>query len=129
MKKLTTFAATGAIAFTMIASGAAATPGNGNANGAGNGNGGSSAAAKQCAAEKKADREAFNALYGEHAMRDCIRAHRTTDAPTVAEFKNAAKECKAERTADPVAFATTYGTNENGKNALGNCVSTKTQEA
>jgi len=77
------------------------------------------AAAKQCAAEKKADRDAFEATYGpKHAMRNCIKA-------TTPEAKNAAKECKAEREADPVAFQETYGTNENGRNALGKCVSQK----
>jgi hypothetical protein len=82
-------------------------------------------AAKQCAAEKKADKAAFRALYGKHAMRNCIKG--TTDE-VVEELKNAAKECKAERAADPDAFRETYGANENGRNALGKCVSGKVRE-
>lgn len=124
-------------------------------------------AAKECTAAKKADRAAFNALYGpKHAMRQCIKretpeaaeelknaskeckAERAADPDgfeatygsqgkcvsqkvkaeireDVAEFKNAAKECKAEREADPEGFRTNYGSNENGKNALGKCVSEK----
>lgn len=77
------------------------------------------AIAKQCAAEKKADREAFKALYGKHAMRSCIKQ----EAPVgPAEFKNAAKECKAARDEDPQAFADTWGT-KSKRNALGKCVS------
>lgn len=76
------------------------------------------AAAKQCAAEKKADKAAFKSLYGKHAMRNCIKASR----PEVRdELKNASKECKAARTEDPDAFAEAWG---NGKNAHGKCVST-----
>lgn len=80
------------------------------------------AAAKQCAAEKKADRDAFVATYGpKHAMRNCIKA-------TTPEAKNAAKECKEERAADPDAFAETYGTNGNHRNALGKCISQKLED-
>ena len=82
----------------------------------------SNVAAKQCAAMKKADRTAFRATYGKHAMRNCI--HGTTDEAS-AELKNAAKECKAARQADPEGFRQTYGTNHNGRNALGKCVSSK----
>jgi len=46
-----------------------------------------------------------------------------------AEQKNAAQTCKAERDVDPAAFAAKYGNNANQKNALGKCVSGKTQEA
>lgn len=75
------------------------------------------AAAKQCAAEKKADKAAFKSLYGKHAMRTCIKGE-TPEAKD--EFKNAAKECKAAEAADPEAFAEAWG---NGKNAYGKCVS------
>ena len=76
-------------------------------------------AAKACHAEKKADKEDFQATYGpEHAMRNCIKG-------TVPEVKNAAKECKAERELDADAFRANYGTNENGSNAFGKCVSEK----
>jgi hypothetical protein len=83
-------------------------------------------AAKQCAAEKKADKAAFRATYGEHAMRNCIKG--TTD-DAADELRNAAKECKAERAADPDAFRDTYGANEGGQNAFGKCVSTKVRAA
>jgi hypothetical protein len=74
-------------------------------------------AAKQCAAEKKADRAAFKATYGKHAMRACIKGE-TAEGQT--ELKNAAKECKAAMTDDPTGFAEAWG---NGKNAFGKCVS------
>ena len=80
------------------------------------------AAAKQCAAEKKADKAAFKALYGKHAMRACVKA----ETPVAAtELKNAAQECKAERSEDPAAFAEAYGEK---KNALGKCVSAKSKD-
>jgi len=75
------------------------------------------AAAKQCAAEKKANKAAFKATYGKHAMRACIKGE-TPEASD--ELKNAAKECKAAKAADSVAFAEAWG---NGKNAHGKCVS------
>ena len=45
------------------------------------------------------------------------------------ELKNAAKTCKAERDSDAAAFTEKYGLNKNGKNALGQCVSTTAKEA
>ena len=87
---------------------------------------GRSAVAKECAKLKKADRAAFRATYGKHAMRKCIKGEPVDTADvTVAEFKNAAQECRAERKADPDAFRETYGTNGNKRNALGKCVSGK----
>jgi hypothetical protein len=81
------------------------------------------AAAKQCAAEKKADKAAFKSLYGKHAMRTCIKG----EAPVApGEFKNAAKECKAERSDDPDGFEAAYG---DRKNALGKCVSSKVKKS
>ena len=75
------------------------------------------AAAKQCAAEKKADKTAFKATYGKHAMRTCIKG----EVPAAKdELKNAAQECKAARKDDPDAFAAAWGS---GKNAYGKCVS------
>ena len=69
---------------------------------------GSSAAAKLCAEQKQADKAAFKALWGKHAMRDCIRAGRAEDEVATAEpeeIQNAAQECRAERDLDPAAFA------------------------
>jgi hypothetical protein len=83
-------------------------------------------AAKRCAAEKKADKQAFRATYGKHAMRNCIKSE--PEAGDVAEFKNAAKECRAEREADAEGFQGTYGTNDNRRNAFGKCVSGKMHE-
>jgi hypothetical protein len=77
-------------------------------------------AAKQCAAAKKADKGAFHATYGKHAMRNCIKG--TTDE-VKAELKNAAQDCRAAREADPAGFHETWGTNHNGRNAFGKCVS------
>lgn len=120
MKRLTTIGACALTSFALVGvTGAAAD--------SDNANGGHSEAAKQCAAMKKADKAAFNALYGDHAMRDCIKGEPVD--PTVSEFKNAAKECKSERSADSEAFQATYGTNGNGRNALGKCVSSKVKDA
>jgi hypothetical protein len=83
-------------------------------------------AAKECASQKKADKAAFRATYGKHAMRNCIKG--TTDE-VKAELKNAAKECKSERAADPDAFQQTWGSNHNGRNAFGKCVSSKVKQA
>ena len=74
-------------------------------------------AAKQCAAEKKADKAAFRSLYGKHAMRACIKGE-TPEAAT--ELKNAAQQCKAARADDPDAFTEAWG---GKRNALGKCVS------
>jgi len=83
-------------------------------------------ASKQCNADKKADRAAFEAVWGDHAMRDCKRAARGEAEETV---QNASQECKAEEAADPAGFVATYGTGKNGKNAHGKCVSSKVGEA
>jgi hypothetical protein len=83
--------------------------------------------ARQCEAMKRADRAAFKATFGDHAMRRCIKGEPVD--PTVPEFKNAAKECKAEREADAEAFQTTWGSNNNGRNALGKCVSSHVKHA
>ena len=90
--------------------------------------GGKSAAAKACATEKKADKAAFNATYGKHAMRNCIKAVVESGGNVVAA-KNAAQECKAERAADPAGFQEQYGSNANGKNAFGKCVSSKADDS
>ena len=126
-RTLLTCAACGAV-LLAVAPVAGAKPGNGN--GHENGNHGSSAAAKLCAAEKKADPAAFKAVWGDprHAMRNCIRANRGTSTPPAAgaeAFQNAAQECRADRTADPAGFAAFWGTNDNDRNAFGKCVSAR----
>lgn len=118
MRKTLTMICAACTAVLLVAAPAAsAKPGNG-----------SSTAAKACAAEKKADPAAFKAVWGKHAMRDCIRAGReageaTDPAEAAEEFQNAAAQCRAEREADSAGFATTYGTNDNDRNAFGKCVS------
>ena len=77
-------------------------------------------AAKQCAAQKKADKAAFRATFGKHAMRNCIKG---TTGETLSELKNAAKQCKSDRQNDPAAFQQQWGSNHNGRNALGKCIS------
>jgi hypothetical protein len=85
--------------------------------------------AKACADLKKTDKAAFNATYGEHAMRTCKKGEKLNAVKTTpGEFKNASKACRAERDADPVAFALTHGTNTNGKNAFGKCVSSEVKD-
>ena len=93
---------------------------------AGDANGGRSAVAKECAKLKQADKAAFKATFGKHAMRRCIKGEPVEMSETTpAEFKNAAKECRAERDADPEGFQDTYGGNASKRNALGKCVSGK----
>ena len=116
MKRLTTIVCAGVLAFALI--GAAS---------AGAEIGDKHGTSKACVAQKKADKAAFKALYGDHAMRDCKKGGPVD--PTVSEFKNAAKECKAEREADATLFQETYGSNHNGRNALGKCVSSKVKHA
>jgi len=92
-------------------------------------NNGKDEVAKACADLKKADKAAFKATYGKHAMRACIKGEEPVASETTpAEFKNAAKECRAERDADPALFQETYGKNKNKRNAFGKCVSSKVQE-
>jgi hypothetical protein len=130
MKRAITIALTCTVAVVLPA--ASATAGNGNGNGNGEGHG-KSEAAKQCAAQKKADKAAFRALYGKHAMRNCIRG---TEEVTPEELKNAAQECRAAREADPEGFQELWGTNapqgENSqgakRNAFGKCVSATVKE-
>jgi hypothetical protein len=117
MTKMLTLCAACAALMLVAAPAASAKPGNG-----------SSAAAKVCAAQKKADPVAFRAVWGKHAMRDCIRAGREASEapdPLVAadEFQNAAQQCRAARDADPAGFAAFWGSNANGRNAFGKCVS------
>ena len=100
------------------------------ANAGDGGNGGRSAVAKECAKLKKADRAAFKATFGKHAMRNCIKGQPVEMSETTpSEFKNAAKECRAEREADPEGFQEAYGTNGNKRNAFGKCVSGKAKDS
>ena len=125
MKVRLMLAATCAALFAAVSM-ANANPPEGHEN-QGHGNHGSSAAAKLCAAERQADHAAFKAMWGKHAMRDCIRANRDTEGTAVddetSDFVNAAQQCREARGADPEGFATTWGTNDNDRNAFGKCVS------
>ena len=85
----------------------------------------SKAAKALCVEQKQADKEAFKAVWGKNAMRNCKRAARDEVADAT---KNAAKECRAEEEADPAAFQETYGTNNNKKNAFGKCVCQKADD-
>ena len=129
MRKRLLIGAGCAVLSLSVAATAGAKPGNGN--GHENGNHGSSVAAKACAAEKKADHAAFKAVWGKHAMRDCIRAGRDatgTVAEQTEEFVNVAQECRAARDADPAGFELAWGTNDNHRNAFGKCVSATVRE-
>ncbi|CAN5408136.1 hypothetical protein BH10ACT11_BH10ACT11_09020 [soil metagenome] len=88
----------------------------------------SKGASKDCADERAADPQAFKETYGKHGLGKCVSAKVAKDSKAeVKEFKGAAKECKAERADDPQAFHDTYGSGHNGRNALGKCVSQKSQ--
>ena len=93
-------------------------------------------AAKECAAERTADPEAFKNKYGtnknkSNAYGKCVSgkakakkaAADAADKAKAAPRKSAAKDCAAERKADPAAFKEKYGTNKNKRNAFGKCVS------
>jgi hypothetical protein len=88
-------------------------------------------AARKCRAERDADAAAFREHWGtndnrRNAFGKCVSSTaRDQIREGVTEFKNAAKECKAERKDDPDAFREHWGTNDNGRNALGKCVSSK----
>src|SRR5215211_2721619 len=101
-------------------------------------------AAKECKAERaEIGAQAFADKYGtnkngKNAYGKCVSAKAkakkaemdAADEQAATEFKNAAKECDSERTTmGEEAFAEKYGANENGRNAFGKCVSTKTREA
>lgn len=99
-------------------------------------------AAKECRAEREAYADPFAKKYGKNkngknAFGKCVsskaRAKKAEmdaeDKQEVAEFKNAAKRCAKERDEDLEAFREAYGTNENGRNAFGKCVSSKTRES
>jgi hypothetical protein len=90
----------------------------------------SSAVAKECTAAQKADHDGFKALWGTHAVRECIRAGRAAGGGVegVEEATNAAQDCRAAQEADPAGFTTTWGTNHNQRNAFGKCVSATVQE-
>jgi hypothetical protein len=113
MRRIITIASVCVIACLFSASLASAGEGAG---------GGKSGVAKQCAAQKKLDKSAFNAVYGKHAVRDCKRGPL---AASTGEFKNAAKDCKSQQQADPVAFSLAYG---EGNNAFGKCVKATVHE-
>ena len=92
-------------------------------------------ASQECAAEREADEDAFNAQYGtgpngSNAFGKCVSGKASDEAEENAEENvNAAKECKAERQEnDEEAFNAEYGKNENDRNAFGKCVSEKAQE-
>jgi hypothetical protein len=116
MKRTVTLVAGAAMALGVVAGPATAAPKEPKPN---------NVAAKLCQGEKQADKAAFKATYGKHAMRDCKRSHRGEAGEAIA---NASQDCRAERELDAAAFAETYGTNPNGRNAFGKCVSAKSDD-
>jgi hypothetical protein len=102
-------------------------------------------ASKQCKAEQAADPAAFKTKYG--TGKKGANAHGKCVSQKAAENKAAAdkqekqdvssaKECRTEQAQNPddfkaahggKTFAEFYGTNENGKNAFGKCVSSKSK--
>jgi hypothetical protein len=132
MKRAMTIALSCTVAALLPASAAVAGEGNGKEK-----NEAKKLASKACVAEKKAlkeelgakaGKEAFRAIYGKHAMRNCKKG--TTDE-VQEEKTNASQECRDARDADPEAFAEEWGSNTPngekskgaGKNAFGKCVS------
>jgi hypothetical protein len=98
-------------------------------------------AAKQCKAERaEIGAQAFADKYGtnkndKNAHGKCVSATAkakkaemdAADQQAATEFKNAAKACDAERQSlGEEAFTEKHGANENGRNAFGRCVSSRT---
>ena len=102
-------------------------------------------ASKQCKAEEAADPAAFKAKYGtgngKNAHGKCV-SQKAKENKAEADRRerqdvNSAQECRAEQSQNPdefkaahggKSFTEFYGTNENGKNAFGKCVSTKSKQ-
>jgi hypothetical protein len=102
-------------------------------------------ASKQCKAEAAADPAAFKTKYGtgkngSNAHGKCVsqKAKENKAAADKQEKQdvNSAKECRTEQKQSPEEFKAAhggktftefYGTNENGKNAFGKCVSSKSK--
>ncbi len=102
-------------------------------------------ASKQCKAEAAADQAAFNAKYGTgkkgaNAHGKCVsqkaKQNKTEADKQEKQDVNSAEECRAEQSQKPEDFKAAhggktftefYGTNENGKNAFGKCVSSKSK--
>ena len=102
-------------------------------------------ASKQCKAEKAADPAAFKTKYGtgkngSNAHGKCVsqkaKENKAEADKQEQQDVNSAKECRAEQAQNPddfkaahggKTFAEFYGTNENGKNAFGKCVSSKSK--
>ena len=101
-------------------------------------------ASKQCKAEEAADPAAFKTKYGtgkgNNAHGRCVsqkaKANKAEADKQEKEDVNSAEECRAEQKQNPDEFKTAhggktftefYGTNENGKNAFGKCVSSKSK--
>ena len=102
-------------------------------------------ASKQCKAEAAADEAAFRAKYGTgkkgaNAHGKCVsqkaKANKAEADKQEKQDVNSAEECRAEQKQNPDEFKAAhggktftefYGTNENGKNAFGKCVSSKSK--
>jgi hypothetical protein len=102
-------------------------------------------ASKQCKAEEAADPAAFKTKYGtgkngKNAHGKCV-SQKAKENKAAADKKerediNSAEACRAEQKQNPdefkaahggKSFTEFYGTNENGKNAFGKCVSSKSK--
>jgi hypothetical protein len=102
-------------------------------------------ASRQCKAEAAADPAAFKTTYGtgkngKNAHGKCVsqkaKANKAEADKQEKQDVNSAQECRAEQKQNPdefkaahggKTFAEFYGTNENGKNAFGKCVSSKSK--
>jgi hypothetical protein len=110
-------------------------------------------AAKQCKAEQAQNPDEFKAAHGgktfaefygtgngKNAYGKCVsqkaKANKTEADKQEKEDVNSAEECRAEQKQNPDEFKAAhggktftefYGTNENGKNAFGKCVSSKSK--
>ncbi|MDQ3934252.1 MAG: hypothetical protein M3340_06425 [Actinomycetota bacterium] len=111
-------------------------------------------AAKECKAEQSQNPDDFKAAHGgktfaefygtnkggKNAYGKCVsqkaKANKAEADEQEQEDVNSAKECRAEQKQNPddfkaahggKTFAEFYGTNENGKNAFGKCVSSKSK--
>ena len=104
-------------------------------------------ASKECKAEAAADPAAFKTKYGtgkngKNAHGKCVsqkaKENKAEADKQEKQDVNSAKECRTEQKQNPDEFKAAhggktftefYGTNENGKNAFGKCVSSKSKAA
>jgi hypothetical protein len=82
-------------------------------------------AERACAAERKADRSAFEEAYGPSAVRSCVESGRSAAKDTI---RSATEQCREERgrgSRSRAAFRRAHGAKGTGRDALNRCISSE----